>query len=448
MDITKLKFNQLRPLIKADIQANIPPLLLGRAGIGKSSLLRSLARDFQTKVFSIQINQLGETSDLTGIRLEDYIDEETGKKRYKMSAFPHAIIDECIQYAKKHPNETPILFLDEFNRTTPAITSAILSFTTERRIGTMLFPNNVRFVLAGNDTGNINTIDEASTTRFALFKVTPDVETFINVQPNLNEHIKTILIERPDLLVTDVQLESNDAINHQNDDDDDDNRILLDDVLGFDNDGFNQITVPRTITAASTFLNQLGIDASASQNELDKLKEFTQIVTDENGSSNSLLYVALAAHTGTTEFTKLLHNHLQSHLQKMQSNNIKQVLQTENKDVEKLRPSQDVINTIAHAQSMEELNNLKASLSNEEKANLFVWLLVLKNIQEINNYNAIKPLMENLSKEIQQFSSEHIKALASLVAMKQSIDPNLVQLALNTNNQTIQSMSVFFNELL
>ena len=258
---------------------------------------------------------------------------------------------------------------------------------------------------------------------------------------------KEVLIERPDLLVTDVQLESNDAINHQ-DDDEEDNRILLDNALGFDNDGFNQITVPRTITAASTFLNQLGVDASASKDELDRLKELTQLITDENGSANSLLYVALAAHTGTTEFTKLLHDHLQAHLQKMQTSGMKQTLQTENKDVEKLRPSQDVINTIAHAQNMEELNNLKASLSNEEKANLFVWLLVLKNIQEVNNYNAIKPLMENLSKEIQQFSSEHIKALASLVAMKQSIDPNLVQLALNTNNQAIQSMSVFFNELL
>lgn len=449
MEITKLKFNQLRPLIKADIQANIAPLLLGRAGIGKSSLLRSLARDFQTKVFSIQINQLGETSDLTGIRLEDYIDEETGQKRYKMSAFPHAIIDDCIQYAKKHPDETPILFLDEFNRTTPAITSAVLSFTTERRIGTMLFPDNVRFVLAGNDTGNINTIDEASTTRFALFKVAPDVETFIMVQPELNEHIKAVLLDHPELLVTDEQLESVTHVNAStnDDDDDDDNRIDLDNIMGFESDGFNQITVPRTITATSNFLNQLGIDASGSQEELEKLKELAQIITDDDGSANSLLYVALAAHAGTTPFTKTLHDKLQTHLQQLQSVGIKQTLQTENKDIAKLRPNQDVINTIAHTQNMDQLNNLKSQLSDEQKADLFVWLLVTKNIQEINNYNAVKALMQSLATDIQQFNPEHIKALASLVASTQDTDPNMVQIALNANNQAIQALSVFLDNL-
>jgi MoxR-like ATPase len=202
MDSTQLQltFQQLEAPVLADLKNNdVVPALLGPPGIGKSEFLKALARKKHTKVFVLSMNQLADRADLTGARLLK--DEKTNT--YGQFFFPHATIMEAIEYAKNRPNEEPILFLDEFNRTTSDVTSATMTFITERRVGTTDFPENLRMVIAGNDQGNVVNIDDASVTRIVVYHAQPDTETFLNVNPDINPFIRDVLIKNPTYLTSD-----------------------------------------------------------------------------------------------------------------------------------------------------------------------------------------------------------------------------------------------------
>ena len=271
----------LKLFVMKDLQSGLSPMLLGEPGIGKSSFMEAIGADFGTKVFTIPCNQLADRADLTGGRLLK--DDKTNT--YAQHFFPHATIMECIQYAKDHPRENPILFLDEVNRASSDITSAILSFTTARRIGTIQFPDNVRFCLAGNDKGNVTSLDEASISRFSIYHVEPDLATFLALDPNMNHYVVDALRQQPAGLfgknLAAVAAASGD------DDNDDDNG----DIYEFlDDEAFNQIATPRTITNLGKWLDLF------SDAELMALIQAGR------------LHDALVAHTGETLFTNTLMN--------------------------------------------------------------------------------------------------------------------------------------------
>lgn len=214
---SQITFNQARPFILADIEANLTPALLGIPGIGKSEFLKSLAKSLNTRVFSLAINQLADRADLTGARM---IQDPT-TKQYRQAFFPHAVLKDAIEYATQNPNETPIIFLDEFNRTTPDVTSAIFTFITDRTVGSEQFPPNIRFVVAGNDSGNVASIDDASVTRLSIYRIKPDIETFLAVQEHLNPYIEDVLRKEPNLLC------ANDTVDIPDDEPDDDDTQAL-----------------------------------------------------------------------------------------------------------------------------------------------------------------------------------------------------------------------------
>lgn len=272
----------LKDFVMKDLEAGLSPMLLGEPGIGKSSFMEAIGKDFGTKVFTIPCNQLADRADLTGGRLLK--DEKTNT--YAQHFFPHATIMECIQYAKDHKRENPILFLDEVNRASSDITSAILSFTTARRIGTIEFPENVRFCLAGNDKGNVTSLDEASISRFSIYHVEPDLATFLGLDPNLNHYVQEALKQQPASLFG-----KNLAVAMSNNSDDDDDENANADIYEFlDEEAFNQIATPRTITNLGKWLDQYD-DADLMQLiQADRLKD------------------ALIAHTGETLFTNTLYS--------------------------------------------------------------------------------------------------------------------------------------------
>ena len=180
--------------------------------------------------------------------------------------------------------ENPILFLDEVNRASSDITSAILSFTTARRIGTIKFPDNVRFCLAGNDKGNVTSLDEASISRFAIYHVEPDLATFLGLDPNLNHYVQDALRQQPDgLFGKNLSV----AMNANNDNDDDEDAAA--DIYEFlDDEAFNQIATPRTITNLGKWLDMYSDAELMALIQADRLHE------------------ALVAHTGETLFTNTL----------------------------------------------------------------------------------------------------------------------------------------------
>lgn len=280
---TNMKFNTIKPIVKTCLKKNQPVMLLGDAGIGKSSFLKDVADKATSPVFTVTVNQMEDKADLSGLRLMPIgKKDENGQEIYAQKYFPHITIMECILYAKEHPDHTPILFMDEINRAGSDVTSACLSLMTERAIGDKKIPDNVRFVFAGNHNGNVTALDEASISRFTRYFVEPDLETFLDVNPNLHPNIKEVLEANPDALCCRKIVEVSD------DGEDDGNDLESLDQMFEQDQSFEQITTPRTITALSEFLNDQDANSILSMVREETLEDVLQ------------------GFTGDTKFTALL----------------------------------------------------------------------------------------------------------------------------------------------
>ena len=290
-----MKFNDtLTTLIQQSLEVGATPALMGEPGIGKSSFVEALAYSMGTKAFVLPCNQLADKADLTGARLVPY-EKTDGTQSYKQVFYPHQVIQECIDYALENPREWPILFLDEINRTTSDVTSGALTLVTLRRMGHIELPENVRLIVAGNDKGNVTTLDEASLSRFAIFHVEPDATTLMSVLGDaLNPWVKKVLTQHPGLIFQ--KSTPNSIVADGRDDDDDDGNVTMAEL--FDGgEEMNQLTTPRTIDHLSRWLNRVDRQELASH-----LATPVQI----GGRDTSLLNEAIEAFTGDTMFTTQL----------------------------------------------------------------------------------------------------------------------------------------------
>lgn len=281
------------------------PALMGEPGIGKSSFVEALAEKNSTTCFTIAVNQLAEKADLTGGRLVPTSDG----KDFAQAFFPHEEITAAIDYAEAHPQETPILFLDEINRAASDLTSAVLTLVTARKIGRKKLPHNLRLVVAGNDKGNITSMDDASVSRFVLLPVEPDAATLIQIleaSGSMNPWVKQILTAQPNRVFSKAE-PTGTLVDGSNDDDGDDAQTMQIGDLYEADEAMVQFATPRTIEAVSKWLNVFHADASPL------LEMLTTLVTDtssmrpgSNDAEISQLQQTLECFTGPTGFTSAL----------------------------------------------------------------------------------------------------------------------------------------------
>lgn len=291
-----MKFDDtLATVLEQTLQADAVPALMGEPGIGKSSAVKSLATKLATTAFTLPCNQLAAKEDLTGARLVPYTKAD-GTEGYKQVFYPHQVIQDAVDHAIAHPGQNPILFLDEINRTTSDVTSGILTMVTERRMGDVVLPANLRIVVAGNDKGNVTTLDEASLTRFVIFHVQPDAPTLLEVLGDqVNEWVRKVLTKQPGLV---FQKATPNAIlvDGPDIDDDADSNVTMADLY----DGaeeMSQLTTPRTIDNVSRWLNIV---------TRDELTQYLSIPTQVGDRETTKLNEILEGFTGQTMFTTQL----------------------------------------------------------------------------------------------------------------------------------------------
>lgn len=276
----------------------ICPFIMGEPGIGKSSVVRAMCEEHNWHFFELLCNQLGDRADLTGCRSVKSVETVNGKDEevWKQIFFPHQAIQDAITCAKNNPDDIVILFLDEINRTSSDITSAILSFTTARKVGTYVFPDNVRFIVAGNDKGNITALDSASISRFSKYKLVPSAKTYMAVEKNLNPYIKAVLSKNPEyifckstsIVTSTVSADGKDDVSYESE------------YEAFDDaEGFEQITTPRTISGLNAFLNACSYE---------QITHFIGEISKDSttGQETSLLQTIITSHVGDTLFANAL----------------------------------------------------------------------------------------------------------------------------------------------
>ena len=401
----ELTFAQVQPFIEADLKAGLTPALMGAAGIGKSSLTEGLARTFKTMVFTLPINQLADRADLTGVRLTQSKDTGT----WRQEAFPHSTIMEAIEYALAHPDENPILFLDEFNRAGAEITSSVLSFQTLRRIGTINFPDNLRMIVAGNDKGNVTSLDEASISRFSVYYVKPDLDTFLSIQTP-NPFVLDVLTKYPeDLMAMEFIDNSSQTTDDDTDSEEEESEEFAFSQFEFADSTFMQVTRPRTITYVSDWLNNLHIDKSGSDKEREILVSLLTDMIESNDSN--VLFAGIEAHVGSTTFAHHLFDEINSYFNSMLS-----AAHVSNQPIlSSLRPKQDIINTLSRAATVPDVEQLITSMDEKDRLNTLVWLTEAASTKEINNNHAVTAFMSNAPHHITQFDNKAITNLMKVL---------------------------------
>ena len=289
-------------ILYGHLNLNQAVALMGEAAIGKSSFVKGMCEKYDIPCFVMTVNQVALKEDITGCRsVKETIETPDGPKEiWKQIFFPHHTIMDAIVTAKKNPDTPVVLFLDEINRTTSDVTSAILSFITERRCGSYEFPPNVRFICAGNDVGNVTALDSASLSRFGVFKVVPTASTWFNVTETVNPYIKKVLTDNPDYILCKPLVTTTSEI-----DGDDDDESYESSYSAFDDDaeGFRLFSAPRTISYLNDFLNKFG-----SQEYFTKLVGY--VCRDSNtGEEASGLQALIYGKVGKTAFAEaLIHN--------------------------------------------------------------------------------------------------------------------------------------------
>lgn len=245
--------DEFKTTVETHLLCGSVPMLYGEPGIGKSSWVEEVAHDMKANYFCLACNQLAAKEDLTGARLVP-VKRKDGTETYAQKFYPHVVLQKAIAAAEDDPNTPVLLFLDEINRTTPDVTSALLSIPTMRSIGDWDLPSNIMIIIAGNDHGNVTALDEASVSRFITFHVEPSLETFLRVNPDLNKYIDQVLRANPELLFC-KQIADKPVDTDDDDDSANDGGLSYLDMI--DDEGQAQFTTPRTISAASRFLNKL-----------------------------------------------------------------------------------------------------------------------------------------------------------------------------------------------
>lgn len=128
---------QLAALMLAVI-ADLPVLLWGEPGIGKTAAMSQLAADLDLPLTTV-IASVHEPSDFSGLPVVGDDPAEQG--------VPMAPPDWAVRLVRAGRG---LLFLDELSTAPPAVQAALLRLVLERRVGALRLPPAVRIVAAAN----------------------------------------------------------------------------------------------------------------------------------------------------------------------------------------------------------------------------------------------------------------------------------------------------------
>ena len=159
---TNILKNVISFYLKSD--SNLPLMIWGDPGIGKSAIVKSCNNEH---FHLINFAGISSKEDLYGIQPGKTKSGNDTQKFYPLLEYVNTIED-----ANNYKGNV-ILFLDEINRNELTL-SAAMGLITDRYLGGMKLPDNVKIISAGNDEGNLITLDSASLTRYkhVVFKPT------------------------------------------------------------------------------------------------------------------------------------------------------------------------------------------------------------------------------------------------------------------------------------
>jgi hypothetical protein len=188
--------SQAKSMIAKFIRAQLVPMLMGSPGIGKSSIVHQIAKDYNLLVIDLRLSQC-EPTDLMGFP------HIFGKKAgyVPMDTFP--IEGDVIPEGYSGW----LLFLDELNGAQLAVQKAAYKLILDRMVGNHKLHKNVAIVGAGNlDTDNaaVESMSTALQSRLVHMELVTDVQQWIYwaYENGIDHRITSFLKFKPGQLYT------------------------------------------------------------------------------------------------------------------------------------------------------------------------------------------------------------------------------------------------------
>ncbi|MEY8441147.1 ATP-binding protein [Lactobacillaceae bacterium 24-114] len=148
-----LTYQQLLVAVPLVIRAGNVPSIVGEAGLGKTALVKEVAKKLEAKLFTTVVS-LSEKGDLAIPVPPLTSDSFIKTKKYGSLAnvkfgYSETLIS-IIEYAEKYPDKKIIWFLDEFNRGAQSVQSELMNLVLQRKINALKLPDTVKIIIAEN----------------------------------------------------------------------------------------------------------------------------------------------------------------------------------------------------------------------------------------------------------------------------------------------------------
>jgi len=195
------------------MRANLVSNLIGSPGIGKSDIVKQVAKDFELKVIDIRLAQCDPT-DLNGFPT---LNEDRSRCHYAPPVtFPLATDELPIRtpavYGIDNKQITPdvpykgwLLFLDELTSAPPMVQAAAYKIILDRQVGEHDLHNKVRIVSAGNKTTDKAIVQRMSTalqSRVVTLEIIIDLDEWLSwaEHADIDKRIMAYVQWKPDML--------------------------------------------------------------------------------------------------------------------------------------------------------------------------------------------------------------------------------------------------------
>jgi MoxR-like ATPase len=202
--VIKLNYSECLSTVDLIVASNDVPLIIGESGIGKTSLVKYIAKTNGYYLVTIDANLLKE-GEIGGLPIVE--------NRTTIYA-THSKLIEIEKALKEEENRKVILFIDELNRCDHAVAQELMNLILNREINGYTLDEKVKVIAAMNPSNkndgfynsryDVVDMDPAQEDRFVWVKLDSDIKEWIkwgmSEDGKINEHIIEFLSTFPEYL--------------------------------------------------------------------------------------------------------------------------------------------------------------------------------------------------------------------------------------------------------
>lgn len=194
MTMTPIRPSKLTNELASNAAANIPTMIWGPPGVGKSQVVYQYATSIGAKLFELRANLFDPVDVRGGLKV---VEQSDGSYRTK-----YGVPED---YPDTNYQGPVVLFIDELPNAPKATQNALLQLILDKKIGTYNLPPQTVIIAAGNRSADRASVSEMPTpvkNRFAHYEIEANIDDWVHwaLKTGVNSTLIGYLRYRPQYL--------------------------------------------------------------------------------------------------------------------------------------------------------------------------------------------------------------------------------------------------------